>query len=238
MSNHSSTRSLIEAKDVRKSYGNGSARVDVLNGIDLNIAQGEVVFIMGPSGVGKSTLLNLIGTLDKPTSGTIRIDGQDVFAHSERKMAAFRNEHIGFIFQFHHLLPDFDALENVLMPALIRNGDLPDSRERAISLLNDVGMGERLHHKPNQLSGGEQQRVAIARALMNSPKLILADEPTGDLDRGNSLILFDLILKLNKQYQQTFIVVTHDEVLAEKADRIITLANGRVAGERLLKQPQ
>ena len=222
---------LLEIRDVHKSYDDGTGRVEVLKGIELEINAGEIVFVMGPSGVGKSTLLNLIGTLDQPTRGEILIDGNETARLKERALSRFRNDNFGFIFQFHHLLPDFTAMENVMMPHLIRGGNMAEGGERAAQLLTDVGLGERLTHRPNQLSGGEQQRVAIARALMNQPRLILADEPTGDLDRANSRSLFDLIRRLNDQFGQTFIIVSHDEMLASEANNIVHLADGKVASQ-------
>ncbi|NOX38488.1 MAG: ABC transporter ATP-binding protein [Calditrichaeota bacterium] len=201
----------------------------------MAVKAGEIVVIMGPSGVGKSTLLNIIGTLDKPTGGKVWIDGQDMSQLDEARLARFRNQHIGFVFQFHYLLPEFTALENVLIPRMIKGNDWKKDRQRAIQLLEEVGLGARLHHRPNQLSGGEQQRVAVARALMNQPKLVLADEPTGDLDRRNSEALFELILSLNEKYNQTFIIVTHNEMFAERAHRVIHLWDGKIVDEKVLK---
>lgn len=227
---------ILEAVNVTKTYQSGPTQVEVLKGISLQIQPGEIIVIMGPSGVGKSTLLNLLGTLDKPTSGNIFINGEDVFRFNEQKLARFRNQHIGFIFQFHYLLPEFTALENVLIPRMIMGNDWKSDEGHAMQLLSDVGLQDRLHHKPNQLSGGEQQRVAIARALMNRPQVILADEPTGDLDRTNSRALFNLILNLNEKYQQTFVIVTHDEMFAEKAHRIILLGDGQIEKETVLRE--
>ena len=223
---------ILEISNLTKTYKTGTISVDVLNGLSLNIAEGEIVIIMGQSGVGKSTLLNIMGALDKPTSGNLRINDEDVLSYNEKKLAKFRNQHVGFIFQFHHLLTEFTALENVLMPGMIKGKTTSDDNDRAKQLLADVGLAERLHHRPNELSGGEQQRVAVARALMNQPKLILADEPTGDLDRKNSQMLFDLIVDLNGKYNQTFIIVTHDELIAEQAHRIIYLEDGKVSHEK------
>ncbi len=235
MNIHQNSDYILEARHLTKVYDSGPARVEVLKGISLGISNGEIVMIMGPSGVGKSTLLNLLGTLDQPTNGTLLINGEDVFRFNEQKLARFRNQHIGFIFQFHYLMPEFTAIENVLMPRMIKGDDWSADEPYARKLLTDVGLQHRLYHKPNQLSGGEQQRVAIARALMNKPRLILADEPTGDLDRANSRALFDLILELNRKYRQTFVIVTHDETFAERAHRIIYLLDGQVEREKVLR---
>lgn len=229
------TNTILETVHLRKIYESGPARVEVLRGISLQVRAGEIVVIMGPSGVGKSTLLNMIGTLDKPSDGKIFINGDDVSQFPEKKLARFRNQHIGFIFQFHYLLPEFTALENVLMPRMVKDKDWKSAEQHAVNLLAEVGLENRLFHKPNQLSGGEQQRVAIARAFMNRPKLILADEPTGDLDTQNSQALFKLILGLNQKYRQTFIIVTHNEMFAEQAHRIIHLYDGAIASEKVLR---
>jgi len=226
---------LLRTEDLVKTYRSGPEVIEVLKGISMAVKAGEIVVIMGPSGVGKSTLLNIIGTLDKPTGGKVWIDGQDMSQLDEARLARFRNQHIGFVFQFHYLLPEFTALENVLIPRMIKGNDWKKDRQRAIQLLEEVGLGARLHHRPNQLSGGEQQRVAVARALMNQPKLVLADEPTGDLDRRNSEALFELILSLNEKYNQTFIIVTHNEMFAERAHRVIHLWDGKIVDEKVLK---
>jgi lipoprotein-releasing system ATP-binding protein len=228
-------QNILQLHHVRKIYESGPTRVEVLAEINMKIKKGEIVVIMGPSGVGKSTLLNLIGTLDTPSGGRIYINGDDISQYNEHKLARFRNEHIGFIFQFHYLMPEFTAMENVMLPRMIKGEDWKTEEQRAVNLLSEVGLEHRLHHKPNQLSGGEQQRVAIARAFMNQPKLILADEPTGDLDRQNSRALFNLILDLNQKYGQTFIIVTHDEMFAEKAHRIIHLRDGTIGEEEILR---
>jgi len=228
-------KQILQLQHVRKVYESGPNRVEVLTDISMQVMKGEIVIIMGPSGVGKSTLLNLIGTLDTPSGGKIFINGDDVLQYHEQKLARFRNEHIGFIFQFHYLMPEFTALENVLIPRMIKGNDWKSDEQHAINLLSEVGLEHRLHHRPNQLSGGEQQRVAIARALMNRPKMILADEPTGDLDRQNSQALFKLILDLNEKYHQTFIIVTHDEMFAEQAHRIIHLGDGVIDDEQILR---
>lgn len=215
---------LIEATGIRKSFGT----LEVLKGVDLAVRRGEIVAIVGKSGAGKTTLLQILGTLDRPDQGTVRIDGQDVFALGEKELAKFRNRHIGFIFQFHQLLPEFTALENVMIPALIAGEGRSESRRRAEQLLADLGLSERLHHKPAALSGGEKQRVAAARALMMSPSVILADEPTGSLDEANKQELNRLLLHLREQYGQTIIIVTHDKELSAIADRVIEMTDGRI----------
>ena len=215
---------IIEATGIRKSFGT----LKVLKGVDLAVRRGEIVAIVGKSGAGKTTLLQILGTLDRPDRGTVRIDGQDVFALGEKELAKFRNRHIGFIFQFHQLLPEFTALENVMIPALIAGEGRSESRRRAEQLLADLGLSERLHHKPAALSGGEKQRVAAARALMMSPSVILADEPTGSLDEANKQELNRLLLHLREQYGQTIIIVTHDKELSAIADRVIEMTDGRI----------
>lgn len=219
---------ILEANNVSKIYRSGPETIEVLRDLNFTLREKEIVVIMGPSGVGKSTLLNIIGTLDKPTKGEVIIDGISVFKYGEQKLSRFRNQHIGFVFQFHYLLPEFTALENVMIPRMIKGNDWKRDEERAIKLLTDVGLAQRLQHRPNQLSGGEQQRVAVARALMNQPKMILADEPTGDLDPRNSQMLFDLILQLNEKYHQTFVIVTHNEMFAEKANRVVHIEEGKI----------
>lgn len=217
-------RTIIEAKDLHKSFGT----LEVLKGVHLCVQQGEILAIVGKSGAGKSTLLQILGTLDRPTSGQVFINGQDVFRLSEKDLATFRNRHIGFIFQFHQLLPEFTALENVMMPALISGASRAKSKQRAEQLLTELGLGERLHHKPNALSGGEKQRVAAARALMMSPAVILADEPTGSLDEANKQELNRLLLHLREQYGQTIIIVTHDKDLTSIADRVVEMVDGGI----------
>ncbi len=215
---------MIEVKNIYKSFGT----LEVLKGVDLAVKKGEIVSIIGKSGAGKTTLLQIIGTLDKPDSGSVVIDGVDVFALKEKELADFRNRHIGFIFQFHQLLPEFNALENVMMPAMIARMSEKEAKERAVQLLTELGMAERLTHKPNELSGGEKQRVAAARAMMMSPDVILADEPSGSLDESNKKELHKLLLQMREQYGQTIIIVTHDKELAEISDRVIEMKDGVV----------
>ncbi len=215
---------MIEINGITKSFGN----LQVLKGIDLEIGDGEIVSIVGPSGAGKTTLLQIMGTLDNCDSGRVLIGGQDVTGMGERKLARFRNEHIGFIFQFHQLLPEFTALENVMMPAFIAGKGRRASKERAMELLRFMGLGDRASHKPNELSGGEKQRVAVARALMNSPETIFADEPSGALDTQNKRELHSLFFDLRERFGQTFVIVTHDEELAATTDRTIHLVDGEI----------
>ena len=220
--------SILKAIDIHKNYQNGPEVTEVLKGINLEVNQGEVVIITGPSGVGKSTLLHVLGSLDKPSGGDVHINDQNVFELNDQKLARFRNENIGFVFQFHHLLPEFTALENVMLPGMMYNKDLERVKSDALKLLGEVDLDNRLNHKPGQLSGGERQRVAVARALINNPKLVLADEPTGNLDKHNSESLYRLILNINKKFNLTFIIVTHNELMAVQATRMIELEDGMV----------
>lgn len=215
---------MIQTQGITKSFG----PLQVLKGIDLTIAQGEIVSIVGPSGAGKTTLLQIIGTLDKPDAGSLTINGTDVSRLNEKALSAFRNQNIGFVFQFHQLLPEFTALENVMIPALIGGTKAPTAREKAQKILNDLGLADRVEHKPAELSGGEKQRVAVARALINDPAVILADEPSGSLDSHNKEELHALFFDLRDRLGQTFVIVTHDETLAEKSDRVIHIKDGIV----------
>ena len=213
---------MIEIKDLRKSFG----KLDVLRGVDLNIERGETISIVGPSGAGKTTLLQLIGTLDRPDSGSIRYDGKELSTMSASQLANFRNRHIGFVFQFHQLLPEFTAIENITIPALIAGESQSAATKKAMELLKIMGLEERAHHKPSQMSGGENQRVAVARALINRPDVILADEPSGSLDSKNKEELHKLFFDLRDRLGQTFIIVTHDEELAKLTDRTIRMVDG------------
>ena len=213
---------IIEARDIRKSFGD----LEVLKGIDFSAEKGEVVSIMGASGAGKTTLLQILGTLSTPSSGTLSIDGTDVLSLGSKALAAFRGSHIGFVFQFHHLLPEFTAVENVMIPALIAGKGSRQARQEAESLLSQVGLSERLSHKPSQLSGGEQQRVAIARALVNRPSVIFADEPTGNLDSATKKEIHELFFKVRDLFGQTVIFVTHDPALAALCDRQLEMKDG------------
>lgn len=213
---------MIDIKNITKSFGS----LQVLKGIDLHIDKGEIVSIVGPSGAGKTTLLQIIGTLDKPDTGTVIVDGIEVNGLSTNKLSRFRNEHLGFVFQFHQLLPEFTAIENIMIPAYIAGKKQSDARERAEELLQFMGLENRAKHKPNELSGGEKQRVAVARALMNNPAVILADEPSGSLDTKNKEELHKLFFDLRDKFGQTFVIVTHDEGLAQTTDRTIKMKDG------------
>lgn len=218
---------MIEIKGVTKSFGS----LQVLKGIDLRIEKGEIVSIVGPSGAGKTTLLQILGTLDKPDSGSVVVDSIETSTLSTNKLSEFRNTHLGFVFQFHQLLPEFTAIENIMIPAYIAGMKPKEARSRAEELLAFMGLSDRATHKPNELSGGEKQRVAVARALMNNPAVILADEPSGSLDSKNKEELHKLFFELRDKFGQTFVIVTHDETLATLTDRTIHLKDGRIVGE-------
>lgn len=214
---------MIQATNIVKRFGD----LEVLRGVNLTVKSGEIVSIVGASGAGKTTLLQILGTLDVPDSGEVSVDGESTSGLSRRELSAFRNAHMGFVFQFHRLLPEFNALENVLMPAWIAGAPQRESRERAAQLLDDLGLGHRLDHNPSELSGGEQQRVAVARALMNQPSVLLADEPSGNLDSENAAKLHDLFFELRERHGQTIVLVTHNEQLAQRADRMLRMADGQ-----------
>lgn len=215
---------MIKLEGITKSFGD----LQVLKGIDLEISKGEVVSIVGPSGAGKTTLLQIMVTLDKPDAGTINMNGQEINRMKDRDLAVFRNKHIGFVFQFHQLLPEFTALENVMIPAFIAGTSTKEATKRAKEILNFMGLTERSSHKPNELSGGEKQRVAVARALINNPSVILADEPSGSLDTHNKDELHQLFFDLRDKFEQTFVIVTHDEGLAKITDRTIHMIDGQI----------
>ena len=219
---------MIEANGIYKSFGN----VDVINGIDLHIDKGEIVTIVGASGAGKSTLLQIIGTLEKADKGDVIINGQNISKMSQKTLAAFRNKNIGFVFQFHHLLPEFTALENICIPAFIAGISKSNALNKASQLLDYLNITERANHKPSMLSGGEQQRVAVARALINNPAVILADEPSGNLDSQNAKELHELFFKLREQTGQTFVIVTHNPDLAQMADRTLTIKDGKIESNK------
>lgn len=218
---------MLSVQQIEKSYPLADGGLlTVLNQFNFEVKRGEVVAVVGESGAGKSTLLHILGTLDRPDSGKVFFDDLDVFAQSDEELAKFRNRRIGFVFQFHHLLPEFTAIENVQMPAMIARQNMSHAKTRAAFLLKQLGLGERMHHRPNQLSGGEQQRVAVARALMNGPDLILADEPTGNLDEATAEKLHQEIIRLSRTFNQSFIIVTHNPTLAQLADRVLRMEKG------------
>ncbi|MBK6937901.1 MAG: ABC transporter ATP-binding protein [Chitinophagaceae bacterium] len=217
---------MLTGKNIHKRYGT----VEVLRGVDLEIKKGEVVSIVGPSGSGKSTLLHILGTLDKADNGTVMMNEITISSLTGNKLASFRNKHIGFVFQFHHLLPEFTALENVCIPGWLAGRKKTEVKAEAERLLNMLGLSERMENKPNQLSGGEQQRVAVARALINTPDIILADEPTGNLDSANAKELHNLFFDLRNKFNQTFLIVTHNEELAQLSDRVLNMKDGKIVG--------
>ena len=219
---------MIQLKNITKSFGS----LQVLRGIDLSVEEGQVVSIVGPSGAGKTTLLQIMGTLDKADSGQVIINGQDISALNQKKLSRFRNKHLGFVFQFHQLLPEFTALENIMIPAFIGGADKKETEERARELLQFMGLADRATHKPNELSGGEKQRVAVARALVNHPDVIMADEPSGSLDSQNKEDLHKLFFDLRDKYGQTFVIVTHDESLATLTDRTIHMKDGIIIDDK------
>ena len=227
---------LVQVENLQRSFMMGHQTVHVLNGITMTVQRGEMVAIIGASGAGKSTLLHILGTLDRPTKGEVLFEGKNMFKTNETALASFRNRRIGFVFQFHHLLPEFTALENAYLPALIQKIPKHTAIETATSLLSEVGLSHRLHHKPGELSGGEQQRVAVARALIRRPDLVLADEPTGNLDTQTGEELFGLLRKLNETHETAFIIVTHNEKLSHQTDRLIHLQDGQILEDRRLKE--
>lgn len=229
MSDITSKQAIIRLAGVRKQYGSDGITTEVLHGIDLKLQPGEFTALIGPSGSGKSTLLNIIGLLEHPTDGTIQVQGRETGALSDVELTLLRGRSIGFVFQFHHLIPSFTALENVMMPLMLEEGRPTEaSRERAAALLSRVGLADRLHFKPGKLSGGQQQRVAIARALATNPPLILADEPTGNLDTAAADEIFKLMLEVNRESGTTFLIVTHDPRLAQRCSRVVELVDGRI----------
>ena len=215
---------LIQAQNIHKSYG----ALNVLKGVSIEIQRKEVVSIVGPSGAGKSTLLHIIGTLDKPASGLVRVNDTDINSLKDKQLSAFRNKHIGFVFQFHHLLPEFTALENICIPAYIAKTSKEEAEKKAMELLSFLGLEQRKNHKPSELSGGEQQRIAVARALINNPDVVLADEPSGNLDTASAKELHQLFFTLREKFGQTFVIVTHNNELAGMTDRVLTMRDGMI----------
>jgi lipoprotein-releasing system ATP-binding protein len=219
-------KTILSARHITKNYYIGDVELEVLTGVDLDLSEGKIVAIVGESGAGKSTLLHILGMIDRATSGELTINGEDIGSKTDNELAHYRNKHIGFIFQFHHLLPEFNAFENVIMPALINRNNIDVAIERARYLLERVGLSKRLNHRPGELSGGELQRIAVARSLINEPSLILADEPSGNLDHRNSEMLHELIWDLAHEHKCSFVIVTHDMSLAKRADQIMLLRDG------------
>ena len=215
---------MLKAVNLTKKYGD----LEILKGISLEVNAGEIVSIVGSSGAGKTTLLQILGTLDRPDEGTFTIDGVNPFSLSQRELAKFRNKKIGFVFQFHQLLPEFDAIENIMIPAMIQGISKKDAREKAFSLLEKVGLQDRAKHRPNEISGGEQQRIAVCRALVNQPNIVFADEPSGNLDSKNANELHELFFKLREELNQSFVIVTHNQELAQQADRMLHMQDGRM----------
>lgn len=221
--------SILTAREIRKSFVTGKNQLNVLKDINLEINRGELVMLVGASGAGKSTLLSILGGLSRPTQGKVLISNEDIYSLNDDKLADLRNRRLGFVFQFHHLLPEFTALENVMIPALMAGVNTKDASEKAKKTLITIGLGARLTHRPNELSGGEQQRVAIARALINDPDIIFADEPTGNLDKQNAEIIHKIILDFNKSFKQTFVIVTHNETLTAYGNRVIVIDDGYIS---------
>jgi lipoprotein-releasing system ATP-binding protein len=230
------TEPILEARGVHKSFRQGPVTLEVLQGIAISVTAAERIAIVGASGSGKTTLLQILGGLDRPTTGQVLVDGRDIHEQTEEERGALRNRALGFVYQFHHLLPEFTALENVAMPLLIRRMNVAEARARARAILDRVGLGQRLDHRPDQLSGGERQRAAVARALVTEPKIVLADEPTGNLDGTNAQAVFALMLELNRELGTSLIVVTHDMRLAGRMERIFEIERG-ILGERPLQAP-
>ena len=218
---------ILECINLHKSFQTGAGRLDVLKGVDLEVKPGEMLAIVGASGVGKSTLLHILGALDRPTEGEVKYQNNDIFSLNDKQLALFRNQKIGFVFQFHHLLSEFDSLENVMMPKLIAGGGKENIKDKVLELLAQVGIGDRAYHRPAELSGGEQQRVAVARALINDPRIVIADEPSGNLDQKNAEDLHKLLKDLSTNQGYAFIIATHNQSLAQTADRVITLKDGK-----------